>query len=282
MKGLVFAAVLNLSVSSIALAAPCDLSPVVSKTVIAGTTNVAGANMPYKAHPSWSFKESADGSTAIITEKVDVELPALGQKILSLASNSSGLPNRDCDVTSSITGGSVTPRQPSLLVHVDFSGTKWLCTPGIRRPCTSFKYPFRMCNDPLVKTIGAAGTGSADASLTPAFAGQAIKVDQHVLSQQFHMSKGTALGLSFLFGPGVGVALSQLNLGGLIKIPYQPIVIPADQLAAADQNAPVEFDWQNSAVYFSSYGGNIALTRERTLEERINTTCYLRGVLSKF
>jgi hypothetical protein len=80
MRSLVFAAVLNLSVSSIALAAPCDLSPVVRGTPIAGTTNVAGSKMPYKAHLSWAFKESSDWNTAVITERVDVELPGLGRK----------------------------------------------------------------------------------------------------------------------------------------------------------------------------------------------------------
>jgi hypothetical protein len=261
-------------------AAPCDLSPVTSSLVISDSVDIGGAKVAYQAHPSWLFANQDD--LVRLTEKVDVELPNVGPILLAKAIKQAGFPDSDCDVTSSVTGQSAAARSPALVLHVDFSGTKWAC-PGATVPCPTLSQPFRTCYKRLAKTILAKGHGSFETALTPAFADDDINIST-ASKQDFHIDQGSglAIGLGLALGqmgPVFAALLPKINLLGGISFHYPDITIPANLLAAGEANSPVAFNWQNSKVYFSNYGSSISLVRERYTDLRPATACYLKSVL---
>ena len=195
-------------------AAPCDLSAVVSQHPQSGPLPLQGQTLQYTLTPSWTFVDNGD--SVRVTEKIEIALPGIQSAIVRAASSS--LPNRDCDVTSSLKGQSVSPQNENLVSHFDFSGTKWAC-PGTNLPCGTWKQPFRTCYHRLAKTIIADGSGTLDMTMHPAFSPDGIKVETSS-SQSFHLSKGVGFALFPVVGPLLAAVATKVNLLGGVSIPY--------------------------------------------------------------
>jgi hypothetical protein len=266
------------------LAVDCDWSPVQSKNTIRAAVPVMGRTLDVVIHPSWRFEPQPNGLIRIV-EVADGELTNVSAVIIPAILTSVSLPHDDCRVNASVDNTSVSPRSPTLVAHLDISATLWTC-PGTNVPCPTWKQPLRMCYKRLAKTVLGKGSGWAEVYLTPAFSGNNISLST-TSATHFSVNSGTVFGIGAVLGP-LAPALAQLASGFIPKLnfSYPPVVIPASELEPGDTQSNIPLNWQNSNVYFGNVQHNLPqpastdLVRERFVDEKAGTACYIRGQLS--
>jgi hypothetical protein len=127
------------SPSTVQAAAPCDLSPLTLRQIIAKTIPFASQTIDTRTRVSFVFRQRGDRTVDIVNTN-DTFLLLIGEKIAAeIDGFERNLPKNDCRTYARVTNRNAQVNPPYFDIDMNIEASAWLCSKVPPYPCTAMR-----------------------------------------------------------------------------------------------------------------------------------------------